>query len=328
MRRLDGYSLRLELMQADMAELVELIEQAWDHELAPVDGFKLTIDTKKGPRKGGFERVLAIIRKPDYDLENAWVELLSTKLFRVVISYSPGDQIFSVGVTANGESLDLGDLVRIQRMLLEIMRGVFRSPVRIVDASLYVWEGPTAMPSPPRIKYDFLAVVISEDAIRENYSDPEAFLQVDWGRRERNGDLWLLERAEGCVHTHEFFETVNPLQRELARIAKPCRTKYPYGDIFDKEVEKIYRSGKRLMRIANYLAEEQQLIMSALPEDGEHIPGWEIDTLFSVIVRGWAKSKEQPVKEVRVIFLDKETAEREKRPPMDIGAKVGYLQDG
>lgn len=59
-------------------------------------------------------------------------------------------------------------------------------------------------------------------------------------------------------------------------------------------------------------------------ESDEHIQGWEIYELRQWIIEGTLQDATE-IKGIRVVFPDQQMAEQEKRPLLDIGAKVIYL---
>jgi hypothetical protein len=64
--------------------------------------------------------------------------------------------------------------------------------------------------------------------------------------------------------------------------------------------------------------------VAAKPGPRGHVLLQEIDTIRQLVGRGKTRDK-KPVKCVRVVFLDEATARIEKRPLLDVGAKVYFM---
>ena len=60
-----------------------------------------------------------------------------------------------------------------------------------------------------------------------------------------------------------------------------------------------------------------------LVEIDEHVPGWEVYDIANLFWEGKLADGRE-IEQVRIVFPNREMAEREKRPLKDVGAKVCY----
>lgn len=132
----------------------------------------------------------------------------------------------------------------------------------------------------------------------------------------------LATRASLAWDELEFVRETMHHQRALARIAPPRATKY-YALNMSEPVRRFYASPPATLRAA-YLEAEQAAIYTAVLAPDAHVQGWEIDAIDQIVVDR-ALPDGRPVAEARVIFPDRATAEREKRPLLDVGARVLFL---
>ena len=61
-------------------------------------------------------------------------------------------------------------------------------------------------------------------------------------------------------------------------------------------------------------------------KEDQYIQGWEIFKIWIMLNKGQMKDGKE-VETVRVVFVDKEKAEREKQPLLEGGAKVIYMNE-
>jgi hypothetical protein len=129
----------------------------------------------------------------------------------------------------------------------------------------------------------------------------------------------LAMRATSASRDLDFVRETMLHQRALARIAPPRKTRYYALDMSD-EIQRYYASFPATLRSAYVDAEQAAIYTAVLPRDG-HVQGWEVDAILEILRRR-ALPDGRPVAEARVIFSDRATAERERRPLLDIGARV------
>jgi len=72
-----------------------------------------------------------------------------------------------------------------------------------------------------------------------------------------------------------------------------------------------------------YVDAEEMFEFSCALREGEHIHGWEFFKLSHVRAAGRLMDG-QPIKNVRVVFIDETVAQTEKRPLLDVSLCVYY----
>lgn len=109
----------------------------------------------------------------------------------------------------------------------------------------------------------------------------------------------------------------------MARAAKAGLVKY-YNPEIQPEEEELFFAGEARLSLVGFLQQEQMVEFTCCVESEEHIQGWEIYELYQWIQEG-ALLDGTEIKGIRVVFPDQQMAEQEKRPLLDIGTKVIYL---
>jgi hypothetical protein len=161
-------------------------------------------------------------------------------------------------------------------------------------------------------------IVARHQDIAAAYADPSAFHAVWAGGFEEDG-YCLRFRAADAETGPEFLAAVQDGQWALARAARPGLTRY-YPTFIDQETEVCRRQPARLQEVG-YLAPAGIVEYTSVAAPGEHLAGWEIHRL-AALLRERRMGDGQPVNGVRVVFLDSDAAELEKRPLLDRGIKV------
>lgn len=120
----------------------------------------------------------------------------------------------------------------------------------------------------------------------------------------------------------DFLFAVYQTYWELARAAKPGLTQYQDPNPRPEERE-IFFAGAPLLDLVGFRTKERMVEYTCHTEPNQHIQGWEIYEL-----RQWLKKRTledgTPIQGIRVVFPNREMANREKRPLLDIGAQVRY----
>jgi hypothetical protein len=194
----------------------------------------------------------------------------------------------------------------------------------LISVSLVPDVGASAVPDVPIAHVNTRLLVTTGRKVEASYDDPDAFWKAGWELVETLGEQHLLARGLGVASSPDYLAEIIPHQWAMARAAKPGLTKYFLPQVLPEE--EAYRAGKPRLRIVGHKAPENVLEFSCVLEPGQHIQGWEIFDLWSVIQEGTLPD-ERKVETVRVVFLDRWAAEQEKRPLLDIGAKVYYYGD-
>jgi hypothetical protein len=184
-----------------------------------------------------------------------------------------------------------------------------------------VWTGPGAdcLPDAAVAGMRGQIVVTDEPTVREHYDDLGGFWSA-WDERLDFGEKVLLVRALSATDGPELLERLLPRQWALARAAKPGRTRYSLPRPLPDE-EPIYHRGRRRMKIVGYDSAIGTIELACSAAPGQHLQGWEIFNLWYPLATG-KNLDGNVVKEAKVVFLESMAAEQEKRPLLDIGARV------
>lgn len=182
-------------------------------------------------------------------------------------------------------------------------------------------DGPTCLPDAPLLRYHGHVLVATPDLIRSRYeADP-----LRWPEgitvEEVDGRI-VAARGLDAADDLDFLRIALPQNWALARQARAGATRY-YGPPTEAERE-IYAAAPAALHSVGYDPRGQNLEYSCFLEPGGHIAGWEIDALGWRVEKG-ALDTGEPLKDVHVVFADREMAEREKRPLLDVGVKVRYM---
>ncbi len=213
----------------------------------------------------------------------------------------------------------VGKLVDYARIILELGE--------VTEGELFrQGGGAETLPAVPLVPPRAYAVVVTRALVAEHYEDVDGFFNSGWEQIEPYGDRLLLLRALSAASGAEFLAAVQQQQRALARLAKPGRTIYGGQESPDPEERAVYHSGPPRLRLTGYLEPEQTLVFTCTLEPHEHIQGWEIDRLHKILAAGKLDDG-RLIREARLIFPDEASAQREKRPLLDVGAKVQYLDE-
>lgn len=167
---------------------------------------------------------------------------------------------------------------------------------------------------------------VNQKQIEERFDRPEIFWNAGWDIKEQYGDRYLLGR---CLDMHKYFDDYSYLshilfdQWNMVRASKPGWTKFYHAQ---PEESELFYSGEPRLNIVNYYEDSKTLEYSCNLKGDQYIQGWEIFKIWIMLNKGQMKDKRE-VKSVRVAFTDKETAQREKRPLLEAGAKVIYMNE-
>jgi len=182
-------------------------------------------------------------------------------------------------------------------------------------------EGPTCLPDAPLLRYHGHVLVATPDLIRSRYeADP-----LDWPEGiavEDIGGRIVAARALDAADDLDFLRIALPQNWALARQARPGASRY--GGPPTEAERDIYGAAPAALHSVGYDPRGQNLEYSCFLEPGGHVAGWEIDALRWRVEKG-ALDTGEPLKEVRVVFADREMAKREKRPLLDAGVNVRYM---
>lgn len=194
------------------------------------------------------------------------------------------------------------------------------------------------VPLPPLAR-SFHLVTTNEAQVAERYDDPQVFWRV-WETVEQLGELRLCIRHLDALEEEDWLARTFDDTMELARHALPKLTWYaknpgwypgyaPWWEPGDPQDEK---AGYPALTFVGYTAETRTLDYTGFVARGRlhesdgtprHVLIKEIHEVQRPLVRG--KTREgQPVDTVRVVFAEEWMARQERRPLLDVGARVFY----
>jgi hypothetical protein len=161
--------------------------------------------------------------------------------------------------------------------------------------------------------------------VDEYYAAPDALESCPDLTVEQLGAHVLVTRALDAISDRDFVTIALPQAWHLARAAKPAVV--TYGGQPSPELQDIYKAAPRRLEPVGYDAGRALAEYACYLEPDEHIAGWEIDGLHRML-RDKKFTDGRAVREVRVAFANRVQAEREKRPLLDGGVKVVYVERG
>jgi hypothetical protein len=186
-------------------------------------------------------------------------------------------------------------------------------------------QGATCVPFVPIIRNDYL-IVTTEAEVEAKYEQVDAFWNAEWDEFQERAGRVLLLRAAQALDNADFIVAIIDSQWAMARAAKPHQTEY-FAPLVAENEKPIFFAGESRLNLVGYIPDERTLEYSAVVLPEGHIPGWEIYQLREVVLQEQL-SDGSPLEIVRVVFYQREMAEREKRPLLDIGAQVFYQTSG
>lgn len=131
------------------------------------------------------------------------------------------------------------------------------------------------------------------------------------------------------MHPADFLDAVQDGHRAMARVAKPGAARFYRVSLRSEAERAVYLAqGESRLRPVAYFVADARADFSGVLGEGEHIAGWEIDGLRDWIQVRAALPDGSPLREVRVLFTYEHQARSERRPLLDVGARVFYLDEG
>lgn len=314
------FTIRVRLENAVPEAALEML-----HRLA--DAFKLRLETWNATGSGdGFQAGgLAALR--------AYVVSHSTSLEFFSATGDPGDARVSASERNGIWSIDYaayeGTAEWLDSAVLELRAAA--GEVRLLDGA--VSRGPANSlefaPSPPIAKGNY-AVLTTDAQVAAAYDDPAVFW-ASWDKIEDVKGHKLCTRALRALRDEYWLGETFEASMAMARAARPHLTEFPwiqltgvegpwwdFGDVQDE------KAGWPMLDLVGYEPRTETVELAAKPGHDGHVLLQEIDTIRQLVSRGKTRDK-KPVKCVRVVFLDEATARVEKRPLLDVGAKVYYM---
>jgi hypothetical protein len=200
-----------------------------------------------------------------------------------------------------------------------------------------IWQHFT--PQPPLARTNHL-VTVTEQGVAECYENPAYFWSV-WDRIEKIGDQRVCIRALDALDDHAWLARTFEQTMELARLAAPGLTLYEHpGDVdeafgpwWDEGDIQDEKAGYRALELVGYDADTRTVEYTGLVSrkplieggpEARHVLMREILEIW-LLVQGEQLEDGRPVAAVRVVFPEPWMAQQERRPLLDVGAKVFYL---
>ena len=320
-------SIQLRTAFARTNNLLDAVESFWNiTEAAGSTAKQAQLDWESKIEAEGLEKLIEYLNRREFGQDFHQVQLDFTNGAWGLVSYMEHLDNFNISYTIEATPT-ISDFTAALGISATLLHDLLETRQLLEGALVFSNGGAGMLPYLPLVDPCTYATVATEAQIAESYESVESFLNSGWQTKEKIGDQWLLTRALDKVTAHEYFQAVNPQHRELARIVKPGLAEYRGDNTVDAEERAAYSREPKILRPVGYNRENQTRIYTAvLEKPGDHIPGWQIDVLYRQLSEGQLDS-DRPLKEAIIIFLDHEMAESEKRPLLDIGAKVAVHDD-
>ena len=208
----------------------------------------------------------------------------------------------------------------IQR-LATMTRSLLEAGVLSGARTDWIGAGSQCLPVLPIVGMRSQLVVTDEARVAQDYDWPEAFWDA-WDSTQAFGNRRLLLRAAAAATGEQFLEQSLDGHWAMVRAAKGGRTEFTLPQPTETE-HPIYRRGSRAMQTVGYHPQEQCLELACGIQPGKHVNGWEIFDLWSALAEGKLPDG-RSLRAAHVVFLERTVAEQEKRPLLDVGARVFY----
>ncbi len=225
---------------------------------------------------------------------------------------------------------ELSAKVKLKRMRAQrvILRHLLRSGQVVTGDIRRQGSFGRWLPELSLLKCNILGLVTTKAEVEAAFEQPDVFWNAGWDSVEQFGEQWLLTRGLEDFDSVSWVERAAPHYWAMARAAKPGQCRYYWVTKPHKAEQDVYSAGRQTLEPVGFLKQERVAEYSCLLEPGEHISGWEILGLAGIRETG-KLPRGRKVEAVRVVFLDRETAEREKRPLVEVGVEVWcYGPDG
>lgn len=210
------------------------------------------------------------------------------------------------------------------------LRSVSSEP-ELIDACVHRGAyGTPDFPLTTPIAAQNYAVLVTDAQVADAYDDPLVFWKA-WDSVETIDGRKLCVRALRALDYERWLGETFERTMALARAAKPGLTVFPivqltglegpwwdYGDVQDE------KAGWPMLDLVGYVEDAKTIEYAAKPNHDGHVLIQELQTLKSIARRGQTRDG-KPVEVVRVVFADEAQARAEKRPLLDVGVRVYYL---
>ncbi len=177
------------------------------------------------------------------------------------------------------------------------------------------------IPEVPLVENNCHLILVNQAEVSQYYEHEDSFWN-GWEKIAHDENMYLLARALDAAGDLEFLKAVQGHQWAMARAAKPGKTIYEYFEIV-KETAHVFSGGPEYLKAVAYLPDKKTMEMSCYVEEPGHISPLQIYQVFQLLEEG-ALPDGRPLQTIRIVFPEKAMADREKRPLLDIGARVFF----
>jgi hypothetical protein len=164
-------------------------------------------------------------------------------------------------------------------------------------------------------------VVTTDDQLADLYDRPDEFLSAGW-QVERYGRQLLLTRLHEALTRAEVLAASRDHQWQMARAAKPAVVRWE-TPVIEPEEQPIFEEGDAKLELVGVDASGRAEFSCTLAE-GEHLAGFDVYYLQEIVLTKQLRDG-TPATAVHVVFEDRSMAESEKRPLLDLGVRVFYM---
>ena len=234
--------------------------------------------------------------------------------------YKSTEWEFTLNIQVNKKITD--DVPHILKKTNQIVRTVIEHKSFLNANISFKSAGANCMPVVPIAKMKTFLVTTTHEEVNLCYTNPKEFWDSGWDKVEWMNGYAILERAMNTKNTTDYLEKAIPHQDNLMRIAKAGLCKFGFPAVLPSE-EKIYFAGTPTLQIVGYDAINQEVEFSCPFKPPRQVLVREIFNIYKIL-RTKALPDGQAVKSIRIVFLYEQMAQEEKRPLLDVGAKVLY----
>ena len=262
------------------------------------------------------------------EVTTATMELDDGSLGALFQTYGERDWTFSLDVLVPKD--EPASVPRILSQLRTLSQTLLQDPRAMRVSVGFVGAGALCLPTVPIAGLRTYLVSCTQREVADAYESPEAFWKSGWEASRWIGERAMLERAMQTMGSVDYLAQVQPQHWALARAAKPGRCHYALP-VVKPEEEEVYRAGEPALALVGYAEREAEVELACALKPPAHIQGYEVFDLYGLLKEGVLEDG-RPLRGIRVVFAHEEMARAERRPLLDIGARVlaydtaGHLQ--
>jgi len=246
-------------------------------------------------------------------------KIILSKTTQVYFSLDESQKRWDFGIFVEIES-DRSSVSNTLVSLIEVARKLFQ----IEDCFCSIEResrGAFCIPELPVTGQKTHVCTATKEDVDEAYDEPQIFWQ-SWQVDCQVGRRFLLTRALECEDDLAFLKSVSKAQWAMARAVKPGLTEY-YDPDPQPEEARFFNTGPHFLQPVGYLEDKLLAEFSAVLEPGRHVSPLQIYQIAEMVA-SQSLPDGRPLQTVRVVFYEEAMAQREKRPLLDVGAKVYF----